>query len=175
MSLNSRNLRSARLAGVVLAICTSTIALSAPCAQGAFGVEEAAFEAGTCTTASCTYASVQSNPGEAFTQAAGHPPVGLTAFEFNHHSSGLGQAPEGAVKNIRVDLPPGLAGNPEALPKCPVADFEHDACAADTQVGSNELTAWDGVNDLTVTGTVYNLQQPPGLALDFGIHVAVEP
>jgi hypothetical protein len=175
VSLNSRSLRSARLAGVVVAICACTIAISAPRARAAFGVQESAFEAGTCTTASCTYASVQSNPGEAFTQAAGHPPVGLTAFEFNHRSSGLGQEPEGAVKNIRVDLPPGLAGNPEALPKCPVAAFEHDECAANTQVGTNELTAWDGINDLTVNGTVYNLRQPTGLALDFGIHVAVEP
>ncbi len=171
----TRTLRSARLASVGLAISVCALAGAAPSAQAAFGVEESAFEAGTCTTSSCTYASVKSNPGEAFTQAAGHPPVGLTAFEFNHHASGLGQEPDGAVKNVRVDLPPGLAGNPEALPKCPVAAFEHDECAADTQVGTNELTAWDGVNDLTVSGTVYNLQQPAGLALDFGIHVDVEP
>jgi hypothetical protein len=175
VSLNSRTLRSALLAGASLAMTISALAGMAPSAQAAFGVEESAFEAGTCTTSSCTYASVQSNPGEAFTQAAGHPPVGLTAFEFNHHSSGLGQEPDGAVRNVRVDLPPGLAGNPEALPTCPVTAFEHDECAADTQVGSNELTAWDGVNDLTVSGTVYNLQQPPGLALDFGIHVSAEP
>lgn len=175
MSLNTRILRSAFLAGIILAACTCAIAIPAPSAQAAFGVEEGAFEAGTCMSAACTYASVQGNPGEAFTQAAGHPPVGLTVFEFNHHSSGLGQEPDGAVKNIRVDLPPGLAGNPEALPKCPVAAFENDECPTDTQVGTNELTAWDGINDLTVTGTVYNLQQPPGIALDFGIHVAAEP
>ncbi len=172
---NARTLRSALLAGAVLAISIGALAGATPSAQAAFGVEESAFEAGTCTTSSCTYASVQSDPGEAFTQAAGHPPVGLTAFEFNHHPSGLGQEPDGAVRNVRVDLPPGLAGNPEALPKCPIAAFEHNECAADTQVGTNELTAWDGVNDLTVSGTVYNLQQPPGLALDFGIAVAVEP
>jgi hypothetical protein len=167
---------SASLAGAIATILASSIiAVSAPAAQAAFGVEEHNFEAGTCVTSSCTYASVQGNHGEAFTQAAGHPPVGLTAFEFNHSESLLGKEPEGAVKNIRVDLPPGLAGNPEALPKCPIAAFQKDECAANTQVGTNELTVFDGIDNLTISGTVYNLEQPPGLALDFGIHVAVEP
>ncbi len=162
--------------GATIAVTTLALFCSSPdIAHAAFGVEAHAFEAGTCTSASCTYASVEANPGEAFTQAAGHPPVGLTAFEFNHHSGGLGEEPEGAVENIRVDLPPGLAGNPQALPKCPVAAFQKDECAADTQVGTNELTVFDGIDDLTISGTVYNLEQPPGLALDFGIHVAAEP
>ncbi len=175
MRLHIRISCAALLAGLITALASALVIISPPAAQAAFGVEEHAFEAGTCKTSSCTYASVQANPGEAFTQAAGHPPVGLTAFEFNHHDSLLGKEPEGAVKNIRVDLPPGLAGNPEALPKCPVAAFQKDECKPETQVGTNELTVFDGINNMTVSGTVYNLEQPPGLALDFGIHVAVEP
>ena len=177
MSLNTRSSRSARLARATLAATASVIfiAVSAPAALAAFGVEEAAFEAGTCMNSTCTYESVRANPGEAFTQAAGHPPMGLTTFEFNHHEGALGKEPEGSVKNIRVDLPPGLAGNPEALPKCPIAAFEKDACEPDTQVGSNELAVFDGINNLTVSGTVYNLAQPPGVPLDFGIHVSAEP
>ncbi|HEV3070644.1 MAG TPA: hypothetical protein VGY76_04365 [Solirubrobacteraceae bacterium] len=179
MSLNTRSSRSACLclARIAFACAASAIliAITAPAALAAFGVEEAAFEATTCMNSSCTYAKVRENPGEAFTQAAGHPPVGVTTFEFNHHESVLGKEPEGAVKNIRVDLPPGLAGNPEALPKCAIAAFEKDACAPDTQVGSNELTVFDGINNLTVTGTVYNLAQPPGVPLDFGIHAGAEP
>ncbi len=176
MQLHTRSLLSALLRGALAAISMSAlIAISAPAAQAAFGVEEHNFEAGTCMTSSCTYASVEGNHGEAFTQAAGHPPVGLTAFEFNHSSGALGKEPEGAVKNIRVDLPAGLAGNPEALPQCPIAAFQKDECEADTKVGTNELTVFDGLGNLTISGTVYNLQQPPGLALDFGIHVAVEP
>jgi hypothetical protein len=175
MRLHIRISCAALLAGLITALASALAIVSPPAAQAAFGVEEHAFEAGTCKTSSCTYASVQANPGEAFTQAAGHPPVGLTAFEFNHHDSLLGKEPEGAVKNIRVDLPPGLAGNPGALPKCPVAAFQKDECKPETQVGTNELTVFDGINNMTVSGTVYNLEQPPGLALDFGIHVAVEP
>jgi hypothetical protein len=165
----------ALLACAAVALLTSaTVAISAP-AAAAFGVEEPNFEAGTCTTSSCTYARVEGNRGEAYAQGAGHPPVGITAFELNHKNGLLGGEPEGALKNIRVDLPPGLAGNPEALPKCPIPAFQNDECSPSTQVGTTELTAFDGVNDLTVSGTVYNLEQPPGLALDFGIHVAVEP
>ncbi|HEY7831301.1 MAG TPA: hypothetical protein VIC06_12135 [Solirubrobacteraceae bacterium] len=176
MLLHARISPSAFLTGAIAAISVSALVVIMPPAAGAaFGVQENNFEAGTCMTSSCTYASVEGNHGEAFTQAAGHPPVGLTAFEFNHSNGAFGKEPEGAVKNIRVDLPPGLAGNPQALPQCPVAAFQKDECAADTQVGTNELTVFDGVNDLTVSGTVYNLEQPPGLALDFGIHVAVEP
>jgi hypothetical protein len=169
------SLHALSASAAVAVLATAAVAVSAPVAQAAFGVEEHNFEAGTCMTSSCMYASVKANHGEAYTQAAGHPPVGLTGFEFNHKHGLAGEEPEGAVKNIRVDLPPGLAGNPEALPKCSVAAFQSDECKPDTQVGTTELTAFDGVNDLTVSGAVYNLEQPPGLALDFGIHVAVEP
>ena len=173
---HARISRQALLAGTAAAVLASaTVATSAPVAQAAFGVEEHDFEAGTCMTSSCTYATVEENHDEAYTQAAGHPPVGITGFEFNHRQGLLGEEPEGAVRNIRVDLPPGLAADPEALPKCPTSAFQDNECSPDTQAGTTELTVFDGVNDLTISGTVYNLEQPPGLPLDFGIHVAVEP
>jgi hypothetical protein len=160
---------------VAITVSTALAALSAPAAMASFGVEESNFEAGTCVNASCTYASVKANPEEAFTQAAGHPPYGITTFEFKHQTGLMGEEPEGSVKNVRVDLPPGLAGNPEALPQCSLEAFQNNSCAADTQVGSNELVVFDGAGNLTVTGAVYNLEPQPGIPLDFGIHVAVEP
>ncbi len=163
-----------REAAIVVVACAFLLA-AAPAALASFGVEESHFEAGTCVNASCTYSSVEANPEEAFTQAAGHPPYGITAFEFNHQSGLLGQEPEGSVKNIRVDLPPGLAGNPEALKQCSLKAFENNECSAESRVGTNELVVWDGAGNLTITGTVYNLEQQPGIPLDFGIHVAVEP
>jgi hypothetical protein len=171
------SIRGARLALPVprLVLCVllagAITAVSAPAAQAGFGVSS--WEAGTCVNTSCTYASVEKNHGEAFTQAAGHPPYGLTSFEFNHRSVGLGQEPEGRVKRIRVDIPPGLAANPEALPKCPIEDFRHDKCPKSTEVGTNELTVFVGATNTEVTGTVYSLEQPPGLPLDFGIHVEI--
>jgi len=145
-------------------------AIAAPAAQAGFGVEEHNFEAGTCTVSSCTYSSPQS---EFYTQAAGHPPWGLTTFELNHRKGLLGEEPEGAIKRVRVDLPAGLAADPQAPPEqCSASAFQVDACGAGSVVGTTEMVVYDGVNDLAISGTVYDLSQPPGLPLDFGIYVA---
>ncbi len=158
------------------ALLVSTIvAVVAPTAQASFGVTESNFEAGTCTVASCLYSSA---PANFYTQAAGHPPVGITSFELNSKPAGiLGSArePEGALKNVRVDIAPGLAANPEALPQCSIEDFNADKCPTNTIVGEDELTVFVVAVDTTFKGTVYNLKQPPGLPLEFGIHVNVEP
>ncbi len=157
-------------------VAAAVVALAAPvAAQAAFGVEEHNFEAGTCKVVSCTYASVEANRGEAYTQAAGHPPYGITGFELNHHSAGLGQEPEGSLKRVRVDIPPGLAADPQALPECSDKDFTNNACPANTKVGTNELTVFAAGANATIDGTVYNLEPKPGIPLDFGIAVSVEP
>ncbi len=149
----------------------------APAARAAFGPE--VFEDGTCINKTCTYASVEANPKEAFTQAAGHPPWGGTKFIMNHSGSNV----EGSsVKRIRVDVPPGLAADPQApMPKCPIKTFEHkpSECPSQSVVGTTEMEAVAepaGLMPLvlpSLEGTVYNLEAPPGLPLDFGI--AVEP
>ncbi len=150
-------------------------ALSAPTAQAAFGVEEHNFEAGACVNKTCTYESVEEHPSEASNQAAAHPPWGITGFELNSKEV-LGQhEPEGSLKRVRVDVPPGLAADPQALPTCPDASFNSNTCPANTEVGTTEMVAFDGVNDLTVTGKVFNLEPRPELPLLFGIDVAVEP
>jgi hypothetical protein len=144
---------------------------AAPAAQ-AFGPET--FEAGTCVNHTCTYPSVEANHEEAFTQAAGHPPWGITKFVMKPG----GTATE-SVKRIRVDVPPGLASNPQApLPKCAVAVFESNPknCPTGSEVGTTEMEAVAELVlplTLSLTGTVYNLEPPAGLPLDFGI--AVEP
>ena len=148
--------------------------VATPYARAAFGVEESKFEAGTCfeSTPTCVYSSA---PSLFYTQAGGHPPLGITTFEMNHRPSGLGQEPEGNLRNIRVDIPSGLASNPEALPRCPIAEFNANKCPPDTEVGTNELTVFVGGANAKLTGTVYNLEQPAGLPLDFGIAIGAEP
>lgn len=161
------------LLGTVVA---AVMALSAPAAQAAFGVEEHNFEAGACVNKSCTYESVEAEPKEAFTQAAGHPPWGITGFELNHKEGLLGREPEGSLKRIRVDVPPGLAADPQALPAyCSEEDFKNNSCSSETEVGTTEMVAFDGANDLTVTGKVFNMKPKPNLPLLFGIDVAIEP
>jgi hypothetical protein len=162
------------LAGLVVSLAlafSSSAALAAP----TFGVTEENFEAGTCKIATCTYASPHS---DVYTQAAGHPGFGITSFEFNSVPGALpgSKAPVGNVKNIRVDVPPGLAANPEALgEKCPIVAFTESKCATEhpnSRVGTNELTIYTGTN-LTLPAAVYDLEQPPGLPLDFGIEVPI--
>ncbi len=171
-------LRRGHVACLTMLACVGLSAAAlAPAAQAAFGPE--VFEDGTCINKTCTYASVEANPGEAFTQAAGHPPWGGTKFIMKHSGSNV----EGSsVKRLRVDVPPGLAANPQApMPKCPVKTFEHkpSECPAQSIVGTVEMEAVAeplGLLPLTLPsleGTVYNLEAPPGLPLDFGI--AVEP
>jgi hypothetical protein len=168
MGFKARTSLVGTMAGAAMVLC-------APIAQASFGVEEHNFEAGTCITSSCTYASIEASHGEAYTQAAGHPPFGITGFELNHHSAGLGQEPDGALKRVRVDIPPGLAADPQALPQCSDEAFNNNACPANTKVGTNELVVFASLANLTIDGTVYNLAPKPGLPLDFGIDVAVEP
>jgi hypothetical protein len=161
----------------VLASVVAMLVSAAPAPAAGFGVTEEHFEAGTCVAEACTYKS----PSTAFyTQAAGHPPFGVTTFEFNSEEPAPGVVlPVGKVKNIRVDVPPGLAANPEAIEKCEVAKFESNTCPAGSMIGVNYLTVFTGVVVTTIPAPVYNLVQPAqseqseGLPLLFGIHVPV--
>jgi hypothetical protein len=132
-------------------------AVTAPAAQAGFGV--AKWEAGTCITNTCTYASVEANHKEAFTQAAGHPPWGITTFELASKPVLLGKEPEGApLKRVRVDVAAGLASDPQAPPKCSIALFKANGCPPETEVGTNELEVFKTGIDIPVTGQVYNLE-----------------
>jgi hypothetical protein len=158
-----------------LAVLTVGAAL-ATLAPAADALSVPVWEAGTCEARGCTYASP---PSTFYTQAAGHPEWGITSFELATEGSGLGRRPEGQVKRLRVDVQPGLAANPQALPSCPRKTFETNPklCAA-ALVGETEVTAaleapLLGSSTTEQTGQVYNLTQEPGLPLLFGI--AIEP
>jgi hypothetical protein len=136
----------------------------------------AKWEAGTCNgnqveVKSCKYSS----PASAFyTHAAGHPSWGLTSFEVAHSGSGESRRPEETLRRIRVDVPPGLAADPQTLPTCSRADFNAGSCSPLTKVGLVELEAFVGPpveKILTLEGNVYNLEQEAGLPLLFGIEV----
>jgi hypothetical protein len=169
--------------GVVCAVATAIALMLAPAADGAFGVSR--WEAGTCKSDAphCTYGSPSS---QFFTQAAGHPNVGLTDFEFNKE----GTLPSGNVKDVRVDLPEGLNVDPQAVPQCPKATFEANPanCAA-SQVGVSEVSAvklelkqipiLGGIleelvpNPTKLEPPVYNLVPEQGEPALFGFHVEV--
>jgi hypothetical protein len=76
----------------------------------------------------------------------------------------------GAARHLIVELPPGLVGNPEAVPKCPRRLFEGAIpnCPASTEIG----TLRAAVSALgEARGPVFNLEAPPGSAAQLGFSI----
>jgi hypothetical protein len=84
-----------------------------------------------------------------FTQAGGHPWALVTTFEFaNEKVENVEKhqltIPKQDPKDVVVNLPPGLLGNPMAVPRCPIAEALREAnCPPSTQVGVYR-TVWFG-------------------------------
>lgn len=173
-----------------IALLTSLLAVASATAVRAAGLGIAKWEAGTCAGSmaqvkECEYTS----PHSAFyTQSAGHPEWGLTGFELAHSGSGGSRLPAGeALKRIRVDIPPGLAADPQALETCTREEFTGGKCGPGTEAGFVELEAVvdlpiAGNTLLTLKGKVFNIgpqaesEGKEGLPLLFGIEVeGVEP
>lgn len=155
--------------GLLILGLVAALGVLAPAAQAGFGVS--LWEAGTCKTPepTCTYESVKTEAAQAFTQAAGHPSWGITTFQLNSKETITKQRePEGEpLRRIRVDVPPGLASNPQAPlsaegKKCSITEFEASKCPPGTQVGTAEATVFVGGLDVPAEGNVYNLEPQPG-------------
>jgi hypothetical protein len=128
----------------------ATVAVSAPAAQAAFGVEK--FVAVNCSEGheECAEEKVGLGPffvpkeptkeeaeEQGYLQAAGHVPFGITDFKVNTEGSlETGEAkPQGApVTHIRTDVPPGLATSPVAAPQCTMEEFGDKEVAPGTNV-----------------------------------------
>ena len=168
-----RRTRSAPVLLLVLLAGTSAAWLPGS-ARAALSVSK--WEAGTCTEVDCTDSGLTS---KFYTQAAGHPDFGITDFRFAATKVGLGhEAPTGKVKDVRVDLPPGLAVNPEATEQCTEAQLDAFKCPAGSQVGEDEATGTANALELLHLGLtvtehfpVYNMQRLPGEPARFGVEV----
>ncbi len=116
---------------------------------------------------------VSTASGEAYTQAAGHPFAASTTIVFNVHPDpeyGIFQIPDGDPRDLYVDLPPGLVGNPTAVAKCSMTDFYagegHPTCQPSSQVGEATLTATLIPSPTVIP--IYSLVPPPGVPATFG-------
>src|SRR5580765_2753103 len=96
---------------IALAVLLAALAIgaTAPTASAAFGVSDFKAEALKSHTR-----------GDLESQAGAIPVLGVTDFSFNR---ALLLLPDGNVKDVRVDLPPGLISNPQATPRCTDAQF----------------------------------------------------
>ena len=120
-----------------------------------------------------------------YTQAAGHPAVGITAFKVDTVGTFPEEVPTGVVTHVRTDVAPGVSTNPEAVAKCTTEEFGAEVvpgsgffappkCVAGSEIGLNKVVvaiepAPGHFYDVPLTGTVYNLVQPNGLSSLFGV------
>ena len=121
--------------------------------------------------------------GTSVTQAGSHDFAITTMLAFN--VSGVDTASEchetpgcpllnADPRDIDLEWPTGLSGNPQAVPKCPQAAFQTTGnynCPPDTQVGYAQLFFY-GSGTATQYAPVYNLQAPPDLPGELGFTAA---
>ena len=141
-----------------LALTALLIALLGPsAAQADFGLK--------------SFSAVATNEdGSIDTQAGSHPYEYTVSFEFNQDAE---ERVEGNASQLILDLPPGLVGNPQALPQCKRADFVFNfatICPGDTQVGLADLKANQG--GIIARLPVYNLTPSPGVPATLGVTIA---
>ncbi|HEU4906517.1 MAG TPA: hypothetical protein VFT19_10455, partial [Solirubrobacterales bacterium] len=136
---------------------------------------DSGWQAGTCNfdTPTC---DVDSPSAQFFEAAAGHPPVGFTQFIVEHEPGLVGsEEPIGALKHVRVDLPPGLTVNPQATEQCTQAEFESNPAfeCPGAAVGTSFVTgsALGVPSPAPLAETVYNIEPPFGEPARFGFNL----
>jgi hypothetical protein len=178
------------------------LAVSAPAAHA--GVEIEKFVGINCQTTAekCGEKTVGTNPAtqpmaetvelspeesaaQGYRQAAGHVPYGITDFMVKHTGDyATGTAiPTGIVTHVRVDVAPGLATSPAAVPQCTMKEFEGTEVTTgiftaptckgaklgqagigpeSTVIGEETATVYDPELgfDLVLKGELFNLVQP---------------
>jgi hypothetical protein len=103
--------------------------------------------------------------GTVATQAGSHPYAITVAFALN--SAGIRtEAPTvGDPQDLDVNLPPGLIGEPSAVPECTREQFDGENCPTASLIGENHANLSGNGN---FAENVYNLVPPPGVAAQFG-------
>jgi hypothetical protein len=98
-------------------------------------------------------------------QASSHPYAFNLSFALNTDSEGRSEG--GEMRDVLIDLPPGMIGNPTAVSRCSRQEFEGftPACPPNSQVGVIHAN----IPGFTfVAGPIYNVVPPPGVAAQLG-------
>jgi hypothetical protein len=152
-----RAARSTARVTVVFAFVGLAATIGPQAANASFGILPGSFSA-----------TPLNEDGTTDAEAGSHPFSYAVSFEMNHDSN---QDAEGSARDIFVNLPSGMIGDPAALPQCPLSDFDGKVanCPGDTQVGIlNAVFREPNGATLTPGGPVYNLVPPKGVAASFG-------
>jgi len=132
------------------------LVLVAPSAQADFGIKSFSV-------------SAVNEDGTPATLAGSHPYEYTVSFEMNQDAE---KQPEGTLRRLIVELPPGFVGDPLALPRCTRAQFDFNltsTCPGNTQVGVADVEA--NRSGLIIHPGAYNLVPTPGSAATLGVVV----
>lgn len=104
-------------------------------------------------------------------QAGSHPYEATFALGFNQLPSG--DIAGGDQRNLEADLPPGLFGDPNAVPQCTRAQLDGQECPPQTQIGEDVVgfTGAEGPSQL-LDLSVFNMVPPPGVPNEFAFSLA---
>jgi hypothetical protein len=109
------------------------------------------------------------------TEAGGHPFQLTTSFEVNEAEVPPGSGNMSPAENLRdaaTQLPPGLIGNAQLMPKCRQENMnELGNCSQDAQVGIAHLKLQFLGPPFFVEYPIYNLVPPRGMPAQFGMVV----
>jgi hypothetical protein len=127
-------------------------------AQAEFGIEELRAES-------------LNQDGTPNLRAGAHPYEFEVGLQMNLDEEGI---PEGTLRELIVDLPAGMVGNPLAVPRCTGAQFEGQVphCPGNTQIGIAEVEVVGFEEPLKTP--VYNLTPPLGVPASVGFSIVNE-
>jgi hypothetical protein len=144
-----------------LAIAAAALLLIASPAQASFGLLPGPAGLGS--------AAIKSD-GSAVTEAGSHPYALTTELNFNLDSGG--KYSDGDVRDLRLDLPPGMIENPAVVDRCRIALFNTSRDSPFQESASGESCPdRSQIGIVTVRGAfpggersfgVFNLTPPPG-------------
>ena len=114
--------------------------------------------------------------GEPVTQAGAHPHELAVSFVTNStqvkgepapfgamEGVTTSTRPDGIIKDLLSELPPGLVGNPTAVPQCSIRVVEEQECSGNSQIG--EITVLFG--HAVMHAGLYDTIPPEGTAAEF--------
>jgi len=167
-----------RIASALAAAAILSALAAASPASASFGLKQGSVDA-----------TVLDQEGHFLPQAGVHPFEVTTKFKLNTHSNpnhgggvngdefGLPISDQAPLRNVLVEAPPGLIGNPTATPRCTLAEFlggefGEATCADSTQVGiaRSEVNLFE--KHTAVPSPVYNLVPQRGQPALFAFQVA---
>jgi len=155
---------------LVLTAAATLVALLSASAGAAFGIE--AFDGQVTADAS----------GTPFTQAGGHPYAVATEIRFNAHTESLSPYgipspwPDEPVKDVFVDVAPGLVGNPTAVATCRMdqlaftPESSGPLCPSASQLGTVRIT--QPIFGTSPPFPVFNMVPPPNVPARLGFNFA---